>query len=84
MSLSIEELERVLRVLETPLGELYLEQDEWVIEQRKLISKHYNSLKSNPWPEYDNLIPGYQECSLRARATWLKDYLDGRKTQESF
>lgn len=76
--LLINEIEFILRVMEMPLGRSYTENNPQVLAKRKKISALYEELCITPWPEYDNKIPGLWECTLRARAIWLQNYLTGK------
>ena len=81
--------QQIVQILQTPLGKDYFIDDKVVIAERKKIQKKYNKLKETPrWfgpeeikgtpagkqcPDGANLIPGFTECSIEARAWWLKE-----------
>lgn len=80
--------EQIAQILETPLGRTYHITDPVVLAERAKITKAYENPKRRFFkpeelcpgirerhPDGAVLIPSFEECSLRARADWIRENL---------
>ena len=80
--------QQIVEILSTPIGRDYGSDDEAVLAERKKIDAKCSELRSAPrwfsaeelsgtWagaqhPDGAHLIPDFTECSIEARAWWLR------------